>query len=120
MGAPHFEIAANLSLAAACSNASWLDIMMPNRQNRTVRTTINLPDSALELAKRKAAEGDATLGEVIAEAIYSAYLTRPGAQGGSEVRIRTELPVSTLGGGLRPGVRLESNSELEDVMNGLP
>ena len=84
-----------------------------------MRTTINLPDSALELAKRKAAEGDATLGEVIAEAIYSTYLTRPGAQGGAEAPTRIDLPVSTLGGGLRPGVRLESNAELEDVMNGL-
>lgn len=85
-----------------------------------MRTTINLPESALDLAKKKAAEGDATLGEVIAEAIYSAYLTRPRAQGGAETRARIDLPVSTLGGGLRPGVRLESNVELEDVMNGLP
>ncbi len=60
-----------------------------------------------------------TLGEVIAQAIYSAYLPRPGTQGGAQARIRTELPVSTLGGGLRPGVRLESNSELEDVMRAL-
>ncbi len=93
---------------------------MRTRQNGAMRTTINLPESALDLAKRKAAEGDATLGEVIAEAIYSAYLTRPGVQGGAEARAQIDLPVSTLGGGLRPGVRLESNAELEDVMNDLP
>ena len=84
-----------------------------------MRTTINLPESALELAKRKAAEEDASLGEVIAEAIYSTYLARPAAQGESAAGIGVALPVSTLEGGLRPGVRLENNAELEDVMNGL-
>ncbi len=85
-----------------------------------MRTTINLPESALDLAKKKAAEGDATLGEVIAEAIYTAYLTRPEARGDAQARVVFDLPVSQLGGGLRPGVRLENNAELEDVMNGLP
>lgn len=89
-------------------------------ENVGVRTTINLPESALDLAKKRAAEEDATLGEVIAEAIYSAYLTRPKTRSGAPARFILELPVSTLGGGLRPGVRLESNAELEDVMNGLP
>lgn len=93
---------------------------MPILEYEAVRTTINLPESALDLAKKKAAEGDATLGEVIAEAIYSAYLTRPEARSGAQARVVLDLPVSTLGGGLRPGVRLESNIELEDVMNGLP
>ena len=97
-----------------------VDIMMSIFENHLVRTTINLPESALDLAKKRAAEEDATLGEVIAEAIYSTYLTRPEARSGAQARIVLDLPVSTLGGGLRPGVRLESNAELEDVMNDLP
>lgn len=101
-------------------NASLIDITMSRRYIGRMRTTINLPESALELAKRRAAEEDASLGEVIAEAIYSAYLPRPGTLGGEPERARIELPVSRLGGGLRPGVRLESNAELEDAMNGLP
>lgn len=101
-------------------NASRLDITMPGSYFGGMRTTINLPESALELAKRKSAEEDASLGEVIAEAIYAAYLPRPGTLGSEPERARVELPVSRLGGGLRPGVRLESNAELEDAMNGLP
>lgn len=98
---------------------SLIDIMMPIEKNGAMRTTVNLPEPALELAKKKAAEGDATLGEVIAEAIYSTYLPRPGARSDSEIGGGIDLPVSTVGGGLRPGVRLENNAELEDVMNGL-
>ncbi len=82
-----------------------------------MRTTVNLPEPALELAKRKAAEGDATLGEVIAEAIYSTYLPRPGEPSGGAVGGEIDLPVSTVGGGLLPGVRIEDNAELEDRMN---
>lgn len=93
--------------------------MMRSRYIRSMRTTINLPESALELAKRKAAEEDASLGEVIAEAIYSTYLARPASHGEAVVGIGRDLPVSELGGGLLPGVRLENNAELEDVMNGL-
>jgi len=84
-----------------------------------MRTTVNPPEPALELAKRKAAEGEATLGEVIAEAIYATYLPRPEAPSSAAVGGEIELPVSTVGGGLRPGVRLENNAELEDRMNGL-
>ncbi len=100
--------------------ASLVDITMRSTEDTVVRTTINLPEPALELAKKKAAEEDASLGEVIAEAIYSTYLARPAAQGEAGVGIGIDLPVSKLGGGLRPGVRLENNAELEDVMNGLP
>ena len=84
-----------------------------------MRTTVNLPAPALALAKKKAAEGDATLGEVIAEAIYATYLPRPEAPSGASIRGEIDLPVSTVGGGLRPGVRIENNAELEDRMNGL-
>ena len=87
------------------------------REDRAVRTTINLPEAALELAKKKAAEEEASLGEVIAEAIYSTYLARPAVHGDAGVVIDAGLPVSKLSGGLRPGVRLENNAELEDVMN---
>ena len=65
-----------------------------------MRTTIKIPASALEVAQRKAPEESAK------------------AEGGPAVSAGLELPVSTLGGGLQPGVRLESNAGLEDLMNG--
>ena len=92
--------------------------MMLSGQNRRVRTTVNLPQSALELAKRKAAEGDCSLGEVIAEAIYTAYLARPESTAVAIDSRVIELPVSAARGGLHSGVRLESNAELVDVMDG--
>ena len=56
--------------------ASLIDITMRSTEDTVVRTTINLPEPALELAKKKAAEEDASLGEVIAEAIYSREIGR--------------------------------------------
>ena len=85
--------------------------MMPTAYGRDMRTTVNITDEALELCKDKAREKGISLGDVIAEAIFTAYRQRP-------VRTRARrftLPVSGRGG-LRPGVDLDSNAGLEDVM----
>ena len=76
-----------------------------------MRTTVNIRDEALELCKDKAQEKGISIGDAITEAICTAYRQRP-------VKTRARrftLPVSGKGG-LRPGVDLDSNAALEDVM----
>lgn len=88
---------------------------MTKIENGIMRTTTNLPESALDLARKKVAEGDATLGEVIAESTYATLRPKPQVVSQSGI----DLPGSTSTGGLRPGLSLDSNAELEDVMEGL-
>lgn len=78
-----------------------------------MRTTVNLRDDALELAREKARELDRPLGDVISEAIVSTYQRRPK----SERRSRFDLPVSGAEG-LQAGVELDCASALEDRLEG--
>ena len=76
-----------------------------------MRTTVNIQDEALELCKDKAQEKGISIGDAITEAIFTAYRHKP-----AKTRSRRfTLPVSGRGG-LRPGVDLDSNAGLEDVM----
>ncbi len=76
-----------------------------------MRTTVNIQDEALELCKDKAQQKGISLGEAITEAILATYRDTP-----EKTRYqRFILPVSGKGG-LRPGVDLDSNAGLEDVM----
>ncbi len=76
-----------------------------------MRTTVNIQDEALELCKDKAQEKGISIGDAITEAILTAYRHKP-----AKTRSRRfTLPVSGRGG-LRPGVDLDSNTGLEDVM----
>ena len=76
-----------------------------------MRTTVNIQDEALELCKDKAQEKGISIGDAITEAILTAYRHRP-----AKTRSRRfTLPVSGRGG-LCPGVDLDSNAGLEDVM----
>jgi hypothetical protein len=78
-----------------------------------MRTTVNIPDEAFELCKKKARETGTSIGEVLAEAIFFTYRERP-----KQARARRfELPVSGRGG-LCPGVDLDRTAELEDLMEG--
>jgi len=79
-----------------------------------VRTTVNIEDRALELAKKKAAETGRSLGSVISDALLQAYSGRPATR----KVVRYGLPVSGTGG-LRPGVDLDNSAALEDIMDGL-
>lgn len=79
-----------------------------------MRTTVNLRDEALELGKRKARELGKPLGDVVSEAILTAYRDRPTARR----KATYDLPVSG-SGGLRPGVDLDDSSSLEDLMSGV-
>jgi hypothetical protein len=78
-----------------------------------MRTTINLRDEALKLGKRKARELGKPLGEVVSEALLSAY----GERASAAVPRNYKLPVSGKGG-LRPGVDLDDSSALADLMDG--
>ena len=80
---------------------------------KNMRTTVNIQDEALELCKDKAQAKGISIGDAITEAIFTAYRQRP-----AKTRARRfTLPVSGKGG-LRPGVDLDSNAALADVMEG--
>jgi len=76
-----------------------------------MRTTVNIQDEALKLCKDKAQEKGISMGDAITEAILTAYRNKPAKPPSR----RFAIPVSGRGG-LRPGVDLDSNAGLEDVM----
>jgi hypothetical protein len=75
-----------------------------------MRTTVRLDDELLAEAKALGARTGRTLTKVIEDSLREALARRPS----SEHR-RVELPV-VHGGGLRPGVNLDSMSDLLDIM----
>ncbi len=77
-----------------------------------MRTTINLPDEALELARSKADEGGLTLGEVIGRAIVETYRERPARVS----RKRRPMPISSTSGGLLPGIDLDDRSTYDHLL----
>lgn len=79
-----------------------------------VRTTLRLDDRLLREAKKTAAETHRTLTAVFEDALRQALEKRKHAA----KRPRVELPVFRGGRGLRPGVNLDSNAQLLDLMEG--
>lgn len=78
-----------------------------------MRTTIRLNDHLLTEAKRYAAETRRTLTDLIADALRE-VLARRRAVGKKPKRVR--LPTFQ-GDGLRPGVDLDNNAVLLDLMD---
>lgn len=76
-----------------------------------MRTTVTLDDHLLAEAKRLAAESGRSVSEVIADALRESLARRDAAR----ARPRAKLPTSG-GGGVRPGVDLDSWASLLDVM----
>ena len=76
---------------------------------RCVRTTIRLDDALLREAKAVAARTGRTLTQLIEDAVREALARRTTAE-----RTRVELP--TFAGRVRPGVNLDSMSDLLDIM----
>lgn len=78
-------------------------------------TTIRLPDSLLELARKKARESGTTVTALIEEGLRRIVSDRPKAPKPRRVK----LPVSSARGGLLPGidpVKLHSHAqELDDA-----
>lgn len=78
-----------------------------------MRTTVNIEDAQLRLAKELAERTHRSLGAVVTEALAMLLAherKRPRATG------RVELPVSG-GGGLRPGVDLEDKDALYELLD---
>jgi hypothetical protein len=79
-----------------------------------MRTTIRLDDDLLREAKAFAAATDRTLTRLIEDALREALARRDARP----ARRRVRLP--TVGGsGVQPGVDLDSNANLLDLMEGL-
>ena len=84
-------------------------IMMP------IRTTLTLSDDLLRLARKRAADAHRPLKDVINEALRIG-LGRPG--GPPPPRERYRVRVFKGRPGIQPGVNLNSNSDLMDLMEG--
>lgn len=78
-----------------------------------MRTTVRLDDDLLASAKQRAAERGTTLTRLIEDALRAHLAPRPAA-----TAEHLELPVSGRGG-VRPGVDLNDNAALRDLMDGL-
>ena len=76
-----------------------------------MRTTIRLDDALLREAKAVAARTDRTLTRLIEDALREALARRAATD-----RHRVELP--TFAGRVRPGVNLDSMSDVLDIMEG--
>ena len=77
---------------------------------RCMRTTVRLDDALLAEAKAVAARTGRTLTQVIEDSLRQSLAGRPAGEGR-----RVSLPVVE-GGRLRPGVNLDSMSDLLDIM----
>lgn len=80
--------------------------------SRHMRTTVRLDDSLLARAKQHAARERRTLTSLIEEGL-TVVLEKPGR----ERPKRIVLPVSKAGGGVRPGVDLNNNAALLDLLD---
>lgn len=78
-----------------------------------MRTTIDINDDLLRMAKLRAAQAHRTLTSVIEDALRLALEERTRTASSRRVRI----PVSG-SGGLQPGVDLDSNAAVLDRMEG--
>jgi hypothetical protein len=83
--------------------------------SRHMRTTVRLDDGLLRQAKREARKRGRTLTSMIEEGLR---LTLRRSRFPRR-RKRVELPVSTAGGGVAPGVALDNSAALLDRLEGL-
>lgn len=79
----------------------------------SMRTTVRLDDQLLTEAKRLALESGRTLTAVIEDALREVVSRRKEAPKAKKTRLITDG-----GKGLRPGVCLDSNAALLDIMEG--
>ena len=82
-----------------------------------MRTTVDIPDDVLERAKRIAAEKGRKLSEVVADALREAFYRREQQSGDAGVGKGEDPMPSDSGDGLMPGVDLNDNAELRDLMD---
>ena len=85
---------------------------MSNLTLPEMRTTVRMEDELLRRAKAIAAQRDTTLTAILEQALRE-WLDR---QRRSRRRPRVDLPTSSAGGGLLPGVTLDDSADLLDRM----
>jgi hypothetical protein len=79
-----------------------------------MRTTVRIDDHLFQQAKRAAADSHRTLAAIIEDALRLSLQRQSGAPAKRPpFRMRTFK-----GNGVRPGVNLDSNAELLDIMEG--
>jgi hypothetical protein len=76
-----------------------------------MRTTVDLPDELLRDARQRAAREGTTLTALLADGLR----LRLGSGGAPRRARRRRLPISRVGGGLRPGIDASSNASLLDA-----
>lgn len=81
-----------------------------------MRTTVDIPDDVLERARRIAAEKGRKLSEVVADALREAFYRREQQSGGGVRGDDSPMP-SDRGDGVSPGVDLNDNAGLRDLMD---
>lgn len=82
------------------------------RQNASVRTTVNIDDRLLRQAKLEATRSNRSLGDVVDDALR--LLLAPAGRG----RPAPQLDLPVFGGsGLRPGVDLEDREGLAALLD---
>lgn len=79
-----------------------------------MRTTVDLPEDLLQEAKLRAARRRVTLSSVIEDAIRASF-ARDMAAAQNIVKLTSDPAL----GGLRPGVNLDDNASLLDIMDGI-
>jgi hypothetical protein len=89
------------------------DILMPGSYAQMVRTTIRMDDTLLAQAKAEALRSGRTLTQVIEDAVRES-LARTGA---AEPARRPVVLPTFAGGGLLPGVDLDSSASLAELMD---
>jgi hypothetical protein len=77
-----------------------------------VRTTIRLPDQLLAKAKQQAAAGGITLNDLVVDAVRAALAGKTG-----RVSESARAWPTFRGSGVQPGVDLECNAALDDLMD---
>lgn len=77
---------------------------------KVMRTTINIDEYILTLAKREAVSQKKSLGKVVEDALRSIFASRP--EKSSQICL-----VTTGGAGVKPGVDLDDSSSLLEIMD---
>ena len=80
-----------------------------------MRTTVNIRSEALELCKKRARERGVSLGDVISDAVLEVCRDKPAA----DDKPFYDLPVSKRKGGTFPGIDLDNNAAVLDIMEGV-
>lgn len=77
-----------------------------------MRVTIDIDDQLLLCAKKKAAEQNCSLKNIVEDALRELFSHPPASD--HEIKLET-FP----GDGLKPGIDLENSRRLNDIMDGL-